>query len=39
MNEQFYWTIVQWENEQNRWKMNENIKNERNQFLLNEWKK
>ena len=22
-NEQFYWTIIQWENERNRWKIND----------------
>ena len=22
LNKQFYWTIIQWKNEQNRWKMN-----------------
>ena len=36
----FYWTIDQWKkNEQNRLKIKDNFMNERNQFLLNVWKK
>ena len=38
LNEQFYLTIVQWENERNRWKLNDIFKNERNHFF-NDWKK
>ena len=33
LNKWFYWTIVQWENYRNRWKMNDNFENERNQFF------
>ena len=33
LNEQFYWTIVQWENEWNRWKMNDNFENKLNNFF------
>ena len=33
MNEQFYWTIVQWEKEQNRWEVNDNFENERHKFF------
>ena len=29
----FYWTIVKWENEQNRRKINDNFKNKQNQFF------
>ena len=35
----FLWPIVQWENEQNRWKMNNNSENTWNQLFLNDWKK
>ena len=35
LNERFDWTIVQWENEQNRWKMNDNFEKERNKFFWN----
>ena len=39
LNERSYWTIVQWKNKRNSWKINKHFINERNQFLLNDWKK
>ena len=48
MNEQFFWTnenglfyktIVQWQNEQKRGKMNNNFEKKLNQLFLNDWKK
>ncbi len=34
LNEQYYWTIFNWENESNRWKIITNFKNERNKFVF-----
>ena len=34
LNERLYWTIVQLENEQNRWKINVNFENKLNQFVF-----
>ena len=48
MNERFFWTnengrfyktIVQWQNEQKRGKMNNNFEKKLNQLFLNDWKK
>ena len=33
LNERFYWTVVHWENQRNKWKMNDLIGNERNNFF------
>ena len=33
LNERLYWMIVQCENEQNRWKMNDNFENYQNNFF------
>ena len=33
LNERIYWPNVQWENEQNRWKMNDNFENEQDTFF------
>ena len=39
MNKQFYWTIVQWENERNRWKWPLNSRTNEINFFLKDWKK
>ena len=33
LNEQFYWTIILWEKERNKWKMNGYFENEQNHFF------
>ena len=39
LNERFYWTIVQWDNKRNRWKINDNFENGRNQIFFEQLKK
>ena len=39
LNERFYLTIVQWQNERSGSKMNDNFENERNSFIFEQLKK
>ena len=36
LNEMFCWTILQWEKERNRWKMNDNFEREQNKRMFNQ---
>ena len=38
MNERFSWTILQWENERNRWKMIDNFRNQQSPFVFEQLK-
>ena len=39
LNKQFYWTNVHWENELNKWKINDSFKNENKIFIFEQLKK
>ena len=38
LNERFSWTILQWENERNRWKMIDNFRNQQSPFVFEQLK-